>query len=752
MKNNRDLSKCIFLLGGHDLEMCTIKTLLTKAGCAFCDYNLSWETAYLSAYSEELEKHPDFDVFGIELQEDIVPPVNYHRIDHHNSLQCEPSSLAQVAALIGHSLTPEEVLVSVNDCYHIRGLRHLKEELRPSEQKIREIRLADRRAQGITEEDDTLKPLSMEWRKGLLVVKADERTKFSSIYDRIALHELIAEDRPLKEFDSVMVFNENKEVCIYGVLSRFADAWLCSNEIPHYSGGGEYGFTGVSLKADWGQETPEALSAFLSCLFDSGFSAHIFLLPFRWDSKRVPTPQKNVWKRVCRNADLSPADQAVLYNEKQYFHHFVHPALYDDGKGTTLVLHYEMALPAPDSQNAKYIIEHEAVQYSLDIEAINVNLYSTGVGILSLHLINRDPSHASPQDILSINQYGRRIMPPFYKDIHPNEGSSRQELADIISLQGLPYFNVIKEDFKSFNVKSVWKPGCFVVEILKSVLGESQQDWEMQPIVDDRMFVLTWYKNGSEVDNLKGKTDCFDPTALNTGRQYKDFWYRFLFIDNQVATCQNKEMYASLLRQHSYLRWENWSSFYGVSRYSMVMLTSETCPTFLTDYFSSMYARMAELCLVQRSSILVFSKRLSNLKLNGSEIGNEADELYDQHLDFVNHFLFSEVTAQDQGIELYGLLRQTLSTEEFDAILKEQLHNTQERIKALGEEATARQLNMLNLITGIAFPLTVIISLVGLFQIQAGPNRATWVALVIALCLGVIASLSMNWYIHKRKK
>lgn len=44
---------------------------------------------------------------------------------------------------------------------------------------------------------------------------------------------------------------------------------------------------------------------------------------------------------------------------------------------------------------------------------MNINLYATGVGFLSFYLKNEDCTQNSPEDILAINQYGRRIMPPF---------------------------------------------------------------------------------------------------------------------------------------------------------------------------------------------------------------------------------------------------------------------------------------------------------------------------------------------------
>jgi len=45
----------LFLLGGYDLEMLTIKQLLEgRDGCMVADKRLRWDNAALSAYQQEL--------------------------------------------------------------------------------------------------------------------------------------------------------------------------------------------------------------------------------------------------------------------------------------------------------------------------------------------------------------------------------------------------------------------------------------------------------------------------------------------------------------------------------------------------------------------------------------------------------------------------------------------------------------------------------------------------------------------------
>lgn len=63
---------------------------------------------------------------------------------------------------------------------------------------------------------------------------------------------------------------------------------------------------------------------------------------------------------------------------------------------------------------------------------MNINLYATGVGFLSFYLKNEDCTQNSPEDILAINQYGRRIMPPFFNDTR-----LRNEISEYIRIEGL---------------------------------------------------------------------------------------------------------------------------------------------------------------------------------------------------------------------------------------------------------------------------------------------------------------------------
>lgn len=174
----------IFLLGGHDLEMQEVKRLLISHGERFADAGLDWSYACLSAYLPIIEKEPDLDYYGVELQEDSPLPKHYTRIDHHNDYNDRPAVILQVAQLLGVEPNRHLQLVAANDAGYIPAMQALN----ASEEEIGDIRKQDRAAQGVTEEDERLAELSISEHltryEGLYVVHA-QTSRFSPICDRL---------------------------------------------------------------------------------------------------------------------------------------------------------------------------------------------------------------------------------------------------------------------------------------------------------------------------------------------------------------------------------------------------------------------------------------------------------------------------------------------------------------------------------------------------------------------------------------
>lgn len=164
-----------FFLGGHDLEMVTIRDLLRAQSQRVVDHGLRWG-AKASAYGREIAQACDGGQMPVlvELETDIDLPTGTVLVDHHGARASEPSALLQVFRLLGlpdGEWSRRFQLVSANDIGHAAGLRAAG----ASDAEIQSIRAEDRRAQGITLEQESAGLTSLSqavwWPGGILVVQ-----------------------------------------------------------------------------------------------------------------------------------------------------------------------------------------------------------------------------------------------------------------------------------------------------------------------------------------------------------------------------------------------------------------------------------------------------------------------------------------------------------------------------------------------------------------------------------------------------
>ncbi|MDR1553102.1 MAG: hypothetical protein LBS69_06540 [Prevotellaceae bacterium] len=691
----------IFLLGGHDLEMQEIRNLLeNREHVTVFDKNLSWGSA-LSAYEHELTEFSDsekYEIYGIELGEADFSkpiPVHYHRIDHHNDFAGKPAAIEQIAKILNIKLSEYQKLVAANDSGYIPAM----EKSGASREQIDAIRRADRVAQGVTDDDERKAEESIAenlQRMGdLLVVKA-ETPRFSTITDR------------LFPYDKLLIYSDT-ELTYYGkgknLLVEHFQQEIAEGKMYH--GGGENGYWGIATNAFSKDEIIKIKNIMIQKFTHS---YHIFYYLFKWenenstfDLKEIEKIKSDNWKKVAGMPE-NETEQQDFYNEKNYFYPFIHKILYNETE--MLMLHYERTEPQ-GKENVLYKIELQNKTYDLEVDAININLYATGVGMLIFYLKNRKDDQKSPDDILRINQYGRRIFPPFFDD-----KNTRYEIAKSINISGLNGdAGRYSENYKDYETKDSWQPAMFI----KNLIADLSPKLENKPVVDDRMFVASWYKNDVLTEkfnnhSIDGFYKAYDEKNEFTDKD-DDFWYKYLFVDGGSMTCQNAEMRKKLLEKHTYSRWQKLNTLYGISRYSFVMLVNSACPEHLTKSMQTIYARMIELVLVQRASTLIFSGRVVKINQLSGNNGKEINALYHDYIRFVNQVYFREVTAQEQGIELYKMLSEMLET-------REQVNDLDEDISKLHQFATLQQDqkrnktgHILNVIAVIFLPMSLFFAL-----------------------------------------
>jgi len=147
-------------LGGRDLEMAEIARLLAgRPGVAVCDHGPAWGVR-ASAYLPELRAAlaAGRRAVLVELADDLPADLPRDRltwVDHHGPLAGanRPTSLEQVFALLGRPAgewTRDRELVAANDRGHIAGLLRAG----ATAAEVRDIRARDRRAQGVTADEE----------------------------------------------------------------------------------------------------------------------------------------------------------------------------------------------------------------------------------------------------------------------------------------------------------------------------------------------------------------------------------------------------------------------------------------------------------------------------------------------------------------------------------------------------------------------------------------------------------------------
>lgn len=471
------------------------------------------------------------------------------------------------------------------------------------------------------------------------------------------------------------------------------------------------------------------------------YSYHIFYFPFRWslpseedkilseqvDLNHIPVSGFSMWERVKidKNSRVVPIaekemqDARELFAERQYFFEFVHPVLYDiKGEENPLINHYERR--EPKSKDVFYNIKVKDREYSLRIDAMNLNLYSTGVGILSFYLVNEKEDQSSESDVRAINQFGRRIMPPHSGEFKPEE---RSMMATRIEIQGLTGTsrNGEYEDCFDYSERAtgcergldtVWRPAYFI----ESLISDLSAELEVVPVIDDRMLLNCWYANNdlSRLVKYRGENE---KSEFVKGK----FWYKYVFVDDgNMDTCQNDGMKENLLKEATYFRWQKMGTLFGISRYSLVALTdrSSFSTNVLGMHMRTIYSRMFELIIVQRASMLRFSAEVTKVSAlagcRNKEVAQRINSLYKEYIRFVNQIYFRSITLEDQGIEMYNMFMGQFASQDQIKDLDGEIEELHRYVMLLEDQKRNINGENLNRLAAIFLPATVLAGIFGM--------------------------------------
>lgn len=417
------------------------------------------------------------------------------------------------------------------------------------------------------------------------------------------------------------------------------------------------------------------------------------------------------------------------YNEWVYFYKPVQKLLYNQKNikelngeklKNELSLYYSYKDFKENKNNIYTIkikkIEKELKVYSLKIVGISLRIFRTGVGILSFNLENY--SYKNLGDINLINEYGRRIYPQFLNK--NKEEFSLKVVKDSFLADELK----IKIETNNFDKKYIENfQEIKISNTIMQILGKhfqlknekkDNESIEIEPIIDDRMFTICWTGN-----NYYSKE--FSILRDNEYSYYNhQKWEEYIFIDGNDSTCQSKNMLKELLKKSTYERWIDYGTLYGISRYSFVLLTSdyetlkENHALYLTEHIRTMYYQLNVICLMQRATILNFKKRITEFLEDNKRDYKKIQVIQKDYLKFINAMCFREITAQEQGIELYNRAKEIMGIDQslreleneiselnnFYALKKSEEDNERERKKSEEEKRKEKRINYLTVIGG----------------------------------------------------
>ncbi len=449
------------------------------------------------------------------------------------------------------------------------------------------------------------------------------------------------------------------------------------------------------------------------------YSEHIFLLPFRIKS----TASSSInFDSLCANAledgwqykSFHPENNCSQYNELVYFHSYVHPALFP--KDNSL---FSRIFEREFTADSSFLIQlQNGKNFELNVKDISMHLFATHVGILSIRLQNN--KYANFDDILLINDFGRRLYPQFLDEITGIEKTKESFLPKKIELKlsSEKFSEELFEQkyFQNDNLKTAEQPQ--LARYIQDLIGKKNiNSYSILSAIDDRMFCICWVGNNKLSQELTAKATESEKYSFETSEQ----WYKFIFLDSTLLTCQSDPMLSKLINNHTYRRWEKCNNLCGITRYSFMNITDEKdfSITVLKNNLTNIYSKMISLLLAQRASILTFAERAAQISLKEGHthspcLAKDIAELNIEFTQFQTNLCFDEVTAQEQGIEQYEMAKTSMRIEKQLFEVKEQIANLDTVANLYLERKRNSKLEKLNILAGIFLPISIAISIWGM--------------------------------------
>lgn len=368
-------------------------------------------------------------------------------------------------------------------------------------------------------------------------------------------------------------------------------------------------------------------------------STHVYILPFAWELKsrhgRGTLKQHKqmdhpiLYKLESWEQQDFHIEDEKAYNEYVYFYKPALQMLYPI-QNQKLVRTYKKMGTQP---NSTLILTVEKKNYELKLRWIELRLYKSGVGTLTLHCENYNED--TPEDIMAINSLSKCVYPYLlplsaaHKDLFPEQVIIKLDSKNQI-------IENFTEDYRE-------KPMC-MISLIRQLFGESfvfeynflkQDKIFVEPLLGNRMFVLCVYNNQDLLNQIKSE------------QVSKRFLNSFILFSRREKLREG-ESYLDLPKV-----------VYGMSRFSLVCITASRKET-------KLYNHIVLLALVQKASLLHFGNQIARIaEFPKVELVQAIENLYEVYIQFISQMHFNEVTVDVQGSYIYNeLLKQLTVTKE----------------------------------------------------------------------------------------
>ena len=416
-------------------------------------------------------------------------------------------------------------------------------------------------------------------------------------------------------------------------------------------------------------------------------STHIFIFPFKIINETKTEDKKSRKERVLKDEkdweEYTPYNSQVETDKNlmKYFNKYAKDSLFRYGNDFNDKyvgeFHHKKIKSCKFTicyKEKKYISGVEKVierNYILDIEEIRIKFFDTSIGTLSFVLNNYDYSEIS--DVLLINNQGRKI----YLAYETEECSK-------IKIEGIDFqiYQDISESTIIYEGQNEFLHNNKIIDYFINLR-------EIEPMLDDRMYTMCQYlQDDDEIKkqlNLENNQEKVEELIREKAKNERiKYWYQYTYIDEpNLKMCQNINLEKELIKKSSYMRWEDWGTCYGISRYSFMLWTRTNFKeknnfslNVLNKHLKTLYFQMLSLLIAQKSTIVLLNEKINNLLEKNSSEENE----YNEYLNYLSKLNFREITHQEQGIEIYNLCRNQMDIQ----MLTEELNL---KVKTLNDKA-----------------------------------------------------------------